>query len=132
MPAAWSGYYRAFGGTGGDSLRNLIAERFPSLVYTDHDISGFCRGSGSGARPVIVIPVERQVGVNDFTVLQPAGILVLTGSLSGDPSMAYHPTVKAGQYPGQVYPLSIVRRSSPRPSARRAAATWTTRASGTG
>jgi hypothetical protein len=110
-------FNRAFGGTGGDSLRNLIAQRFPSLVYTDHDVSGFCSGSGSGARPEIVIPVERQVGVNDFTVLEPAGILVLTGSLGGDPSMAYHPTVKAGQYPGQVYPLSIVK-------AQLAAAEW--------
>jgi hypothetical protein len=100
-------FNRAFGGTGGDSLRNLIAEKFPSLTYVDHDVSGFCRGSGAATRPVIVIPVERQVGWDDRTVLQPAGILVLTGSPDGDPVMTYQRAVRPGEYPEQVYPESI-------------------------
>jgi hypothetical protein len=98
---------RAFGGSGGDSLRNLIAQRFGSLTYIDHDVSGFCRGSGAAARPVIVIPVERQIGWQQRTVLQPAGILVVTGSPSGDPVIAYQPTVRAGEFPEQVYPESV-------------------------
>jgi len=100
-------FNRAFGGSGGDSLRNLIAQRFGSLTYIDHDVSGFCRGSGPTARPVIVIPVERQIGWQQRTVLQPAGILVLTGSPSGDPVIVYQPTVRPGEYPEQVYPESI-------------------------
>jgi hypothetical protein len=98
---------RAFGGQGGDSLGNLIAQRFPSLTYTDKDISGFCAGSGPAARPVIVIPVTRQVAWYDRTVLAPAGILVLRGSPSGRPSMTYQRTVRPGEYPDQVYPESI-------------------------
>jgi len=100
-------FNRAFGGYGADSLRNLIAQKFPALVYVDHDISGYCDGTGAAARPVIVIPVERQIGWKDRTVLRPAGILVLTGSPDGRPAMSYHATVRAGEYPDQVYPESI-------------------------
>jgi hypothetical protein len=100
-------FNRAFGGSGGDSLRNLIAQRFPALVFADQDVSGFCRGSGATARPVIVILVERQIAWQQRTVVQPAGILVLTGSPGGNPVMTYHATVRPGEYPEQVYPWSV-------------------------
>lgn len=100
-------FSRAFGGRGADSLRNLIAQRYPALNYVDHDVSGFCAGSGPAARPVIVIPVTRQVGYGSRTVLAPAGVLVLRGSRGGDPSLTYQPTVRPGEYPGQVYPESV-------------------------
>ena len=99
---------RAFSGQGGDSLGNLIAQKFPALTYDDDDISGYCQGTGAAARPVIVIPVTRQIAWHNTTVLEPAGILVLRGSPSGRPSMTYQPTVRPGQYPVQVYPESIV------------------------
>jgi hypothetical protein len=98
---------RAFNGQGGDSLGNLIAQKFPALTYDDDDIAGYCDGTGSAARPVIVIPVTRQIAWDDRTVLEPAGILVLRGSPSGRPSMTYQPAVRPGQYPCQVYPESI-------------------------
>jgi hypothetical protein len=100
---------RSFGGTGADSLGNLIAERFPALDYAGQDISGYCDGSGAAAHPVIVIPVERQIGWKDRTVLQPSGLIVVTGSPSGAPTMTYHATVKPGEFPDQVYPWSIAQ-----------------------
>ena len=101
-------FNRAFGGFGGNSLRNLLAVDYPALVYSDRDISGYCDGVGSTARPVIVIPVKRQIGWKNRTVLRPAGDLVLTGSPSGLPRIVYHRTVSAGEFPGQVYPRTIV------------------------
>lgn len=100
-------FNRAFGGRGADSLPNLIAQRFPALIYVEHDISGYCEGTGPDARPVIVMPVTRQVGYRSRTVQAPAGIIVLRGSRSGDPSMSYQPAVRPGEYPNQVYPESI-------------------------
>ena len=98
---------RAFGGFGGNSLGNLIAQRFPALVYVTSDITGYCAGSGPGARPVLVIPVERQIGWEHRTVLKPSGVLVVTGSPSGNPVLTYHATVRPGQFPCQVYPESV-------------------------
>jgi hypothetical protein len=98
---------RAFGGFGGNSLGNLIAQRFPALVYVTSDITGYCAGSGPDARPVLVIPVERQTGWEQRTVLDPAGVLVVTGSPSGNPVLTYDATVRPGQFPCQVYPESV-------------------------
>ncbi|MCX4744327.1 hypothetical protein OG455_02150 [Kitasatospora sp. NBC_01287] len=101
---------RAFGGDGANSLRNLLAQRFPALVYDDQDIWGYCDGSDpSTAAPVIVISVERQVAFADRTVLQPAGVLVLKGSPSGRPVIDYRAVVHPGELPGAAYPASVVR-----------------------
>ncbi|MER7767028.1 hypothetical protein [Kitasatospora sp. NPDC096140] len=101
---------RAFAGTGAVSLRNLLAERFPDLVYSDQDIWGYCDGADPRtAEPVVVISVARQIGWRQRTVLEPAGVLVLRGSSDGRPSMTYRAEVAPGDLPGAVYPASVVR-----------------------
>ncbi|MFF0416302.1 hypothetical protein ACFYUY_38470 [Kitasatospora sp. NPDC004745] len=101
---------RAFDGTGAVSLRNLLAERFPDLVYSDQDIWGYCDGADPRtARPVVVISVARQTGWKQRTVLAPAGVLVLRGSADGRPAVTYRAEVAPGDLPGAVYPASVVR-----------------------
>ncbi|MFF8775526.1 hypothetical protein [Kitasatospora sp. NPDC015120] len=101
---------RAFGGTGAVSLRNLLAERFPDVVYNDQDIWGYCDGSDPRtAQPVVVISVAREAGYRQRTVLEPAGVLVLRGSPDGRPDMTYRAEVAPGELPGAVYPASVVR-----------------------
>ncbi|MER7708110.1 hypothetical protein ABTX81_35130 [Kitasatospora sp. NPDC097605] len=101
---------RAFAGTGAVSLRNLLAERFPELVYGDNDIQGYCDGAEPRtARPVVVISVSRQIGFRQRTVREPAGVLVLRGSPDGRPDVTYRPTVAPGELPTAVYPTSAVR-----------------------
>ncbi|WP_157845359.1 hypothetical protein [Kitasatospora phosalacinea] len=101
---------RAFDGTGAVSLRNLLAERYPGLVYSDQDVWGYCDGPDvRTAQPVVVISVARQTGWKQRTVLAPAGVLVLKGSADGRPDIAYRPTAAPGDLPGAVYPASVVR-----------------------
>ncbi|MFF4381129.1 hypothetical protein [Kitasatospora sp. NPDC001547] len=101
---------RAFAGTGAVSLRNLLAERFPDLVYSDQDIWGYCDGADPRtAEPVVVISVARQRGWRQRTVLEPAGVLVLRGSPDGRPDATYRADVAPGELPGAVYPASVVR-----------------------
>ncbi|PBC70742.1 hypothetical protein BX265_5298 [Streptomyces sp. TLI_235] len=101
---------RAFSGTGATSLRNLLAERFPDLVYSEQDIWGYCDGPDPRtALPVVVISVARQIGWKQRTVLEPAGVLVLRGSIDGKPDMTYRKEVAPGELPGAVYPASVVR-----------------------
>ncbi|MEV4559248.1 hypothetical protein AB0K51_19975 [Kitasatospora sp. NPDC049285] len=101
---------RAFAGTGAASLRNLLAERFPGLVYSDQDIWGYCDGSDTRtAQPVVVVSVARQIAWQQRTVLEPAGVLVLRGSADGRPSVTYRAEVAPGELPGAVYPASMVR-----------------------
>ncbi|MEW1912921.1 hypothetical protein AB0442_31555 [Kitasatospora sp. NPDC085895] len=101
---------RAFSGTGANSLRNLLAERFPGLVYSEQDVWGYCDGPDPRtARPVVVISVARQIGWMQRTVVEPAGVLVLRGSADGRPDMTYREEVAPGELPGAVYPGSVVR-----------------------
>ncbi|GHF63306.1 hypothetical protein GCM10018790_46430 [Kitasatospora xanthocidica] len=101
---------RAFSGSGAVSLRNLLSERFPDLVYSDQDIWGYCDGADPRtARPVVVISVARQTGWRQRTVLEPAGVLVLRGSPDGRPDTTYRAEVEPGALPGAVYPASVVR-----------------------
>ncbi|GIH95297.1 hypothetical protein ACFFMN_23340 [Planobispora siamensis] len=117
---------RAFDGERDNDLRNLIAEKYRHLVYDDGDIWGYCEAPPDAAgklppvperRPVIVIPVQRQVPFEVRSVRTAAGVLILRGSASGAPAITYQPTVTAGQLPGPVYPLSLV-------SAQRQATEW--------
>ncbi|HEV2635007.1 MAG TPA: hypothetical protein VGX23_07655 [Actinocrinis sp.] len=98
---------RAFAGIAGNSLGNLLASTFPALSYVASDIVGYCDGTGPDAKPVIVIPVERQIGWVNRTVMVPSGVIVLRGSPNGHPDMTYEASVKPGEFPCQVYPESI-------------------------
>src|SRR5207249_990605 len=64
-------FNRAFAGSRRNNLRNVLADRFPQLVYSDTDMWGQCVGGA----PQIIIPVERQLGWANRSVLSPAGIL---------------------------------------------------------
>jgi hypothetical protein len=96
---------RAFGGGDGNSLRNLLASRYPRLIYTDKDIWGYCQGD----EPVIVLAVQRQISYRDRTVTVAAGVLTLRGTPGGHPEITYKPRVGPGELPGPVYPISLVR-----------------------
>jgi hypothetical protein len=96
---------RAFGGTGRASLRNLLAERFPSVHYDDDDIWGYCQGE----EPVLVVRVQKDLRYANRRVSAPAGVLVLHGSANGKPKAEYRPKVMPGELPGPVYPISLVR-----------------------
>ncbi|WP_200827305.1 hypothetical protein [Thermomonospora echinospora] len=96
---------RAFGGSRKNSLRNLLAERYPRLVYDDTDIWGYCEND----RPVVVIPVQRQIGYAQRTVQTSGGVLVLRGSAGGRPVVQYRPRARPGELPGPVYSISLVR-----------------------
>lgn len=98
-------FNRAFRGDGANDLHHLLAERYPKLVFADTDVWGYC----TGGQPVIVVVVQKQVAHADRTLQTAAGVLVLHGSPSGDPDIAYRPTLKPGELPGPVYPISLVR-----------------------
>lgn len=101
---------RAFGGSGANSLRNLLAERFPGLVYSDQDIWGYCDGPDlRTAEPVVVVSVTRQIAWADRTVEEPAGVLLVRGSADGRPELTHRRSVAPGELPGAPYAASVVR-----------------------
>lgn len=105
-------FNRALHGDYMNDLQNLIAERYPDLVFEEEDVWGYCAGEQADIAqryPVVVIPMQKIVPYEMQTERLPAGVLELKGSASGDPVMTYKPTVKAGTYPGPVYPLTLVR-----------------------
>ncbi|WP_255949696.1 hypothetical protein [Streptomyces odontomachi] len=99
---------RAFHGERGNSLRNLLAEKFPDLVWDDDDVWGYCKHG----KPVIVVPVQREIGYKNRSVITAAGVLVVTGDHGVH--AVYRPEVKAGDLPGPVYPehLSQTQRQA--------------------
>lgn len=100
----------AFGGNWGQNLSDEIAENFGNLFYEDSDMWGFCRKveASDTLEPVIVIPVTEQIGYERRTTMRAAGVLEITGSSSGEPVYRHVKQVKAGDYPGPVYSLSLV------------------------
>lgn len=101
----------AFGGKWGQNLDDTLAAKFPGLLYTHDDMWGMCSGFEreiSARKPVIVIPVTEQKPVGHRTTARAAGVLVITGSPSGKPTIEHRRTVKNGDFPGPVYPLSLV------------------------
>ncbi|MFC5744470.1 hypothetical protein [Actinomadura rugatobispora] len=98
---------RAFAGQRGNSLRNLLAEKYPDYRYDDSDVWGYCKGS----RPVIVVAVSRQKAIGHRTVDTAAGVLILEGGPKGV-AHRHQADVKAGELPGPVYPDSLVERQT--------------------
>jgi hypothetical protein len=101
-------FTRAFNGDKENSLRNVLADEYPELVYEDTDIAGYCTGQEGKEQPVVVVSVKKIVGYRNLTVTVPAGVLVLRGSPSGYPAIEYKPTVKPGEFPVPTYPISTV------------------------
>ncbi|GAA3242169.1 hypothetical protein [Actinocorallia longicatena] len=96
---------RAFGGSGGNSLHNLLADRFSGLHFDEDDVWGYCQGD----EPRIVVRVTSGKGYANRRVEVPAGVLILRGSPSGRPVMEHRARIGPGELPGPVYPTSLVR-----------------------
>jgi hypothetical protein len=96
---------RAISGSARNDLPDKIAETFPFLNWQKGDEWGYC----DGAQPIVVIPVTQQVHWMDRTVDTAAGIIVVQGD-HGTTKLTYKNGVKPGEYPGPVYPLSLVER----------------------
>lgn len=96
---------KAFGGTWGTNLSDEIAGKYPNLFYDQGDRWGYCDGD----KPVIVIPMKEQVSFRHRTAFRAAGVLVITGSPSGDAQYQRISDVQPGDFPGPVYPASLAR-----------------------
>jgi hypothetical protein len=104
---------RALAGARKNSLPNLLNDRYPDLEFLNADDWGYC----DHGRPVIVFPVRRQVHTHQRTAMTAAGVVLMTGTRSGEPHLVYRSRVRAGELPGPSYPVSLVDR-------QRAATEW--------
>lgn len=96
---------RAFAGERGNSMPNLLAERYPALRYEQSDVWGYCDGD----EPIVVIPTTKQIQFKDRTVDTAGGLIIVRGQ-DGQVKLTYVSEAKAGDYPGPVYPTSLVER----------------------
>ncbi len=94
---------RAFGGERMNSLPNLLAEKYPALRWNISDVWGYCDGD----EPIVVIPMTRQMYFKDRTVDTAGGIVTVRGD-NGDTKLEHFSSVKPRQFPGPVYPMSLV------------------------
>lgn len=94
---------RAFGGQRGNSLPNLLADRYPDMRWSIDDVWGYCDGD----EPIIVVPMSKPMAWMNRTVDTAAGIVVIRGN-NGDIDLTHVSDVKAGVYRGPVYPASLV------------------------
>jgi hypothetical protein len=99
---------KAFDGSWSHNMYDVLAEKYSDLIYEDSDIWGYCKGKAR--EPIIVVPVVQQVSYENRTGLEPAGVLVIHGSASGDPIIEHHTQVRTGELPGPVYPASMVAK----------------------
>ncbi|GAA0934611.1 hypothetical protein [Virgisporangium aurantiacum] len=93
----------SFNGTHSRNLRDLLADRYPDLLYDDEDVWGYCDGD----QPKVVVPVVRQVDYRNRTVLRPAGVLVVSGK-NGKTHLDHLRTVAPDDLPGPSYPITMV------------------------
>lgn len=100
----------AFDGNWGQNLTDTLARDFPGLLFDYGDMWGYCKEHKDETikEPVIVIPVVTQESYGRRTTLQAAGVLIITGSSSGEPVIVRHTSVEAGSLPGPTYPLKLV------------------------
>lgn len=96
---------KAFSGRWGTNLSDEIADRYSNLFYDNSDRWGYCDGD----QPVIVIPVKQQIPFRHRTAFRSGGVLTITGSPSGEPVFQHITDVKAGDFPGPVYPASLAQ-----------------------
>ena len=98
------GIDRAFDGSLGNSMMNLVNDRFGRLLFDTDDVWGYC----DDEEPVVVMPAQHQVHYKQRTVTTAAGVVIVRGSPSGGAVLEYRPTVRVGELPGPVYPSSLV------------------------
>jgi hypothetical protein len=97
---------QAFGGLWDTNLGNTIAQQYPQFTFDDSDMWGYC----DDGKPIIVIPGTKTVGHDVRTVDQANGVLTIVGSPDGTPIITHDTEVKAGEYPGPVYPQRLVNQ----------------------
>ncbi len=93
----------AFGGSKRNSLNNRLAERFPALRFSISDVWGYCDGD----EPIVVVPMTRQVRTADRTVDTAGGLVTVRGD-NGNTKLTYIASAEPGDFPGPVYPASLV------------------------
>lgn len=96
---------RAFAGTRSNSLINLLAERYPALVWDISDVWGYCNGK----EPIVVVPMTKQVRHANRTVDTFGGLVTVRGD-RGQTKLTYLASAKPGEFPGPVYPASLVAK----------------------
>jgi len=94
---------KALSGGRSNSLGNLLAVEYPALRYDTTDVWGYCDGD----QPIVVIPMRRQIYFKDRTVDTAGGVVTVQGD-HGKTKLTYYSSVAAGQFPGPVYPASLV------------------------
>ncbi len=94
---------RAFDGGKMNSLPNLLATEYPDLRWNMSDVWGYC----DGKEPIVVIPAYRQEYFKDRTVNMPGGLIIVRGD-RGNTRLQRVANAKPGDYPGPVYPASLV------------------------
>lgn len=95
---------RAFSGERGNSLGNYIHEKYPNYRWNMSDVWGYCDGD----QPIVVIPLTQPMKWLGRSVDTAAGVLVVQGDNGNEPKLTYKPEVKQGEFPGPVYPDSLV------------------------
>jgi hypothetical protein len=96
---------RAFNGERGNSLSNLLADRFPIMRWDIGDVWGYCDND----QPIVVVPVTKPIRWMDRTVDTAAGVILVQGN-HGDVELTHVSDVKAETYRGPVYPASLVAK----------------------
>lgn len=100
---------KSFNGEQGRNLSNTIALAYPGLRYDLSDVWGYCDGEGAGiGAPTIVIPAVAFTGYGIRSTDRFAGLIVVKGSSSGEPIITLDTEVSESEYPGSVYPASLV------------------------
>jgi hypothetical protein len=94
---------KALHGNMGNSLLDEIAAFDKSLFFDEQDMWGYCDGD----KPVLVIPVKTWDGTGHRAVWYSGGVLVITGSSSGEAQIEHITDITPGQFPGPVYPISL-------------------------
>lgn len=102
---------RAFSGDRSNDLGNLLAEKFPHLRYSMEDVWGYCDGN----QPIVVIPTTKQDYFKDRTIDTFGGLIILQGD-HGSTKLTFKANAKRGEFPGPVYPASLVERQRDRSS----------------
>jgi hypothetical protein len=96
---------RAFGGERGNSLTNLLADRYPGLNYSMSDVYGYCEGD----EPIVIVPTVQRKVFKSRTVETYGGIIVIQGD-NGKTKLTHVKNPTEGTYKGGLYPASLVTK----------------------
>lgn len=94
---------RAFAGERGNSLTNLLREKYPNVSYSMSDVYGYCDGD----EPIVIIPTIRQEVFKSRSVTAFGGLITVRGD-HGNVKLQFYKNPKPGQFEGGIYPASLV------------------------